>query len=351
MPKRPAAFHQRVLHWYDEHGRHNLPWQKNINAYRVWLSEVMLQQTQVETVIPYFERFTEQFPDVLALAHAPIDEVLHLWTGLGYYARARNLHKCAVSVCEDYGGRFPESAEELAKLPGIGRSTAGAIASIAFNQREAILDGNVKRVLARHGAIEGWPGSPKIANQLWDLAESLLPQERYRDYTQAMMDLGATLCKRSKPECSRCPVSKDCQALALEQIDAYPGKKPKKEKPTKHCIMLIMQNSKGELLLEQRPSQGIWGGLWSFPEHLTDTDWAQTVSTHYGDIKGSHALEEIQHVFSHYTLVIRPQLIQLKKAKLGVREKQQLWYNTQQPPKLGLAAPVAKLIQQLASTP
>ena len=225
------SFSKQLLKWYDVHGRKNLPWQHPITPYRVWLSEVMLQQTQVDTVIPYFEKFVNTYPDVQSLAAAPIDHVLHLWTGLGYYARARNLHKCAIAVCENYQGQFPADQNELASLPGIGRSTAAAIASIAFEQPTAILDGNVKRVLARQYAVEGWPGNKKVENQLWDIAEDYMPQTRCRDYTQAIMDLGATLCTRSKPQCLLCPVNQNCIAKQTGNPTDFPVKNQKKRNP------------------------------------------------------------------------------------------------------------------------
>jgi len=250
------VFSKALLTWFDKYGRKNLPWQKNINAYRVWVSEIMLQQTQVETVIPYYERFMQRFPTVSDLAKADIDEVLHLWTGLGYYARARNLHKCAITVSSEQSEKFPNTADELAELPGIGPSTAAAISSIAYQKPDAILDGNVKRVLTRFFAIEGWPGNKKVETELWKQAKALMPKTRCRDYTQAIMDLGATLCKRSKPDCENCPIASECQAKALGAQLEFPHKKPKKERPVKHCQMLLIQNPQGEIALYQRPPSG-----------------------------------------------------------------------------------------------
>src|SRR5690554_4896984 len=232
----------------------------------------MLQQTQVATVIPYFERFMERFPSVQALAEADQDEVLKYWAGLGYYARARNLHKAAQQVCNEFGGQFPDTVEGLSQLSGIGRSTAGAIVSIAFQKRAAILDGNVKRVLARHHAIEGWPGQTETLRRLWDHAEQHTPKLRSNHYTQAMMDLGATVCTRSKPACNRCPVANTCEAFAQANINAYPGRKPKKILPIKTVQLLMLRNPAGDILLQQRPVTGIWGGLWSFPEIALDVD-------------------------------------------------------------------------------
>ena len=291
-------FSESLLDWFDEHGRKNLPWQKPITPYRVWLSEVMLQQTQVDTVIPYFEKFVNTYPDVASLAAAPIDHVLHLWTGLGYYARARNLHKCAITVCENYEGQFPSDQNELATLPGIGRSTAAAIASIAFEQPTAILDGNVKRVLTRHRAIEGWPGNKKIESQLWEIAEDYMPQTRCRDYTQAIMDLGATLCTRSKPQCLLCPVNHDCIAKQNGNPTDYPSKKPKKAQPVKDTHMLIARHH-NDILLEQRPASGIWGGLWSFKEFENRDLLESHCASHYAKAYKKNRTRDARHHSPH----------------------------------------------------
>ncbi|MEM8660457.1 MAG: A/G-specific adenine glycosylase, partial [Pseudomonadota bacterium] len=241
-----APFFDRVLDWFDQHGRKDLPWQQDLSAYRVWVSEIMLQQTQVKTVIPYYHRFMAEFPTVEDLAAASVDEVLHLWTGLGYYARGRNLHKAARMVCEELGGEFPETVDGLCELPGIGRSTAGAIVSIAHRQRAIILDGNVKRVLARYRAVEGWPGTKPVHNTLWQIADELTPKDRSGAYSQAMMDLGATLCTRSKPSCDVCPVGEDCQANAKGEQQRFPGKKPRKTLPVKNTVFLIARTPGGE---------------------------------------------------------------------------------------------------------
>lgn len=348
------VFAKRLLAWYDKHGRKHLPWQHPIEPYRVWVSEIMLQQTQVETVIPYFERMMQRFPTVQSMAAAPVDEILHLWTGLGYYARARNLHKCAQVITEDYKGEFPQTLEKLAELPGIGPSTAAAIASIAFNQSTAILDGNVKRVLARHCAVEGWPGQTKVHNQLWEVARARMPQSRCRDYTQAIMDLGATLCTRSKPGCDDCPVAKDCLAKAQDTQSLYPGKKPKKIKPVKSVYMLMVQNPDGEILLEQRPPSGIWGGLWCLPECDTNNDWQQQVALEFGQQYSSEHWPQWRHTFSHYHLDIQPVRVNLRKPVRKIMEGGgRIWYNLRQPVELGLAAPVKRLLQNLseAQTP
>ena len=268
------AFSTRVLAWFDENGRKDLPWQHDISPYRVWISEIMLQQTQVATVIPYYESFMQRFPDVLALADASEDEVMHLWSGLGYYSRARNLHKSAKMVAHELGGVFPQTLDGMIALPGIGRSTAGAILSIASGQQTAILDGNVKRVLARFQAVEGWPGKTPVLNELWEYAEAYTPMARVADYTQAMMDLGATVCTRSRPQCGDCPLVADCEGHASGEPTRYPGKKPKKVLPVKQTCMVVLEHQ-GQILLEKRPPTGIWPGLWSLPE-VADTDAVAT---------------------------------------------------------------------------
>jgi A/G-specific adenine glycosylase len=351
-------FQTRALNWYARHGRKHLPWQQNITPYRVWLSEIMLQQTQVETVIPYFERFISHHPSVQHLAAAPTDHVLHLWTGLGYYARARNLHKAAKIICQQFNGEFPSTVDELITLPGIGRSTAGAITSLAHQKPAAILDGNVKRVLARHYAINGWPGQTATANTLWAIAEALTPKRENRAYTQVMMDLGAVVCTRSKPKCHECPLACSCQAYEQGNWADYPGKKPKKELPVKHTYMLLLQNH-GQTLLEERPGSGIWGGLWSLPECETLTSIPTLIQTRWPSAtsKGkAQAHPTLRHTFSHYHLDITPvvQAVTLsptiKESKTpyiaspALEKRAELWYNPQQPASIGLAAPVKKLL-------
>jgi len=259
-------FRKQTLAWYDAFGRKDLPWQQGKTAYRVWVSEIMLQQTQVATVIPYFDRFMQEFPSVKHLAAASNDEVMHLWTGLGYYARARNLHKTAKQVVADYNGEFPQDPELLEQLSGIGRSTAAAIASSVFDVPAAILDGNVKRVLSRFFALQEWPGSTSAQKQLWTWSESLTPKKRISDYNQVMMDLGALICTRSKPKCQDCPLKKECLAFQMEQTHQLPISKPKKDKPVKQTWFLMLQSPDGRIGLSKRPSTGIWGGLYSFPE-------------------------------------------------------------------------------------
>ncbi|WP_370980813.1 A/G-specific adenine glycosylase [Agaribacterium sp. ZY112] len=338
------SFSHALLLWFDQHGRHNLPWQQNSSPYTTWLSEVMLQQTQVATVIPYFERFCEHFPTVQDLASADPDEVMHLWTGLGYYSRARNLHRCAQEVVERFDGYFPNSTDELVKLPGIGPSTAAAIASIAFGQSTAIMDGNVKRVLTRFHAIEGWPGKKEIEKKLWHLAQEHMPKERCADYTQAIMDLGATLCTRSKPKCAECPMSQQCQAKALERVNEFPYSKPKKAKPSKEIQMLLIYNLSGEVALELRPSSGIWGGLWSLPELDTNESVEDYVEQAFGSIRHIEKRKSFKHVFSHYNLIINPVDVHLGKLNEQVRENNLLWYNPHFPQRVGLAAPVKTLL-------
>ena len=344
-------FRARVLDWYHQFGRKDLPWQQNVNPYRVWISEIMLQQTQVTTVIPYFERFMARFPTVQALADSPLDDVLQHWSGLGYYARARNLHKAACVVDEVFAGEFPRNLDTLTTLPGIGRSTAGAIASISMGIAAPILDGNVKRVLARLHAIEGWPGDKKVADRLWQIAEGYSTPGKNRadtrEYTQAMMDLGATLCTRSKPACTVCPLVDGCQAAAQGNPTAYPHSKPKKDKPVKATWMLLLQH-KGELLLYRRPDQGIWGGLWSFPEFESEHAVQQQLALQGLKPRQQASLEPFRHTFSHYHLDIHPIHTTLGRKPASVMEGlDQVWYNEDQIEQLGLAAPVKKLIQQI----
>lgn len=343
-------FASALLKWFDRHGRKGLPWQHPLDAYRVWLSEVMLQQTQVETVIPYFLRFVEHFPTVEDLAAAPLDRVLHLWTGLGYYARARNLHACARIVVEQHGGVFPQTLPELQALPGIGKSTACAILSIAFGKQRAILDGNVKRVLSRFHAIEAWPGEKKVEQKLWLLAEQHMPDRRCGDYTQAIMDLGATLCKRSKPLCEICPMQRHCAAFASGEPTRFPAKKAKKTTPTKSTVMLVLRDREGQILIQKRPEIGIWGGLWSFPE-FNDESAALAHSQTLGKIETQNVLPEVKHVFSHYKLQIKPLVVALKPHLKLAENKTEQWLPPQQCLNLGLAAPVKRLIEQLQSDP
>jgi len=339
-----------LLQWFDQHGRHDLPWQSPRSAYRVWVSEIMLQQTQVSTVIPYFERFMQTFPDVITLANAPIDEVLHLWTGLGYYARARNLHRAAQQIRDHFNGEFPAQFDDLVALPGIGRSTAGAILAQAFSQPYAILDGNVKRVLTRVFAISGWPGNREVETTLWQLAEQHTPQQRIVDYTQAIMDLGATVCRRSSPHCEVCPFTNLCEANRRNQQNEFPTRKPKKTLPVRSTTMLIIVNDNDDsILLQQRPPVGIWGGLWSLPECTNDTDIAQWCQQHWQlHTTQQQTLPDMRHTFSHFHLDITPVIVRARHT--GIMDPAQyIWYNTREPIACGLPAPVKTLLDKVRS--
>lgn len=341
-----AAFAARVLQWFDQHGRKHLPWQQNVSAYRVWLSEIMLQQTQVATVIPYFEKFTARFPTVADLAAASEDEVLSLWAGLGYYSRARNLHRAAKKVVDDFGGEFPHSQSEMETLPGVGRSTAAAILSLAYDVPATIMDGNVKRVLCRYHAIDGVPSVSKIDKQLWQLAEQHQPRLRAANYTQAMMDLGATICTRSQPKCEQCPVYADCQARIQGNPTDYPHKKPSKKLPVKQTLMLIITNAEGEVLLEKRPPTGIWGGLWSLPE-VEDTQALEQWLHSRGLTSNNEEYWPVfRHTFSHYHLDITP--LQLSVTSLAINDGGCVWASPASH-EFGLPVPAAKLLAQLAA--
>jgi A/G-specific adenine glycosylase len=341
----PSAFQQHILAWFDQRGRKNLPWQKDITPYRVWLSETMLQQTQVATVIPYFIAFVEKFPTIEHLARAPIDEVLQRWSGLGYYARARNLHKTAQFIVEQ--GRFPDTLDELVALPGIGLSTAGAILSIAFRKSHPILDGNVKRVLARFKAVSGWPGNSHVNKQLWSISAHLTPVDRVADYTQAMMDLGATICTRSKPACADCPLEGQCLARINGTVAVLPTPKPAKTLPVKQLVLLLLSNNMGQILLEKRPPTGIWGGLWSLPEFdsiESAHNWCLTKNVAFVD---SQTQVTRRHTFSHYHLDYTPVLMKTDNPINFVMEAgQTVWYNAKQIDTLGLPAPIKLLLQQ-----
>ena len=329
-----SSFATKVVRWQARHGRHDLPWQRTRDAYRIWLSEVMLQQTQVATVIPYYRRFVARFPDVKSLAMATLDDVLTLWSGLGYYTRARNLHAAARAVVERHGGRFPGTRDELESLPGLGRSTAAAIAVFAFGAREAILDGNVKRVLARHFAVRGFPGDERVEKRLWALAESELPAKNFEAYTQGLMDLGAEVCTRRRPACDRCPVSASCKARAQGKQEAYPQPRPRKERPVKKTSMLLLLRN-SEVLLERRPPTGVWGGLWCFPE--VDPDSA------------GRKLPVLRHEFTHFTLDITPILRSVGTSSLDAAEPGQIWLPVEEAMGAAVPAPVRKLLVGLDS--
>ncbi len=342
-----ADFSTRLLAWHKRHGRHGLPWQGAHDAYRIWVSEIMLQQTQVAAVIPYYQRFLQRFPDIATLAGAPQDEVLRLWSGLGYYSRARNLQRAAQMVLEHHGGAFPRALSEIEALPGIGRSTAAAIAAFAYGTRAAILDGNVKRVLARHFAVAGFPGEKRVEQRLWQLAEEQLPPRAIERYTQAIMDLGATLCTRAKPACADCPLAQSCQALALGRVRDFPAPRPARAVPTRSTHMLLLVRGR-ELLLEKRPTSGIWGGMWSLPE----LEHAENVRAHcrsdYGcDIDTPQVLAPLAHGFTHFKLKIQPLLCQVKKFTPAVREAGQIWLSLEAAHGAAIPVPVRKLIARL----
>jgi A/G-specific adenine glycosylase len=343
-------FARRVLGWFDLFGRKDLPWQRNPTPYRVWVSETMLQQTQVAVVIPYFERFMARFPTVEDLAAAEQDEVLHQWSGLGYYARARNLHSSARILTNEHSGEFPRDLDQVQALPGIGRSTAGAILSLAWGQHQSILDGNVKRVLARYWAQPGWPGRSAVLARLWELSEACTPAQRTGDYNQAMMDLGATICTRANPRCDGCPLTHGCRALAKGDPAVYPHPKPRKAIPVRETRMLIIRNGVGEILLERRPPTGVWGGLWSLPECATSDspeDWCmRRLGVSPGPVE---MLRVRRHTFSHFHLDITPFHVPLTGASSVIGDVlAAIWYHPSQAVSLGLAAPVTRLLREVA---
>jgi len=343
-----ASFSARVVRWQRGHGRNGLPWQGTRDAYRIWLSEVMLQQTQVSTVLPYFARFLERFPDVASLAAAPEDDVLALWSGLGYYARARNLHRAAREVVSRFAGVFPVTFDEIASLPGIGRSTAGAIAAFASGERRAILDGNVRRVLARHAGIAGDPAAASTQAALWEVAEARLPRGAgIEAYTQGLMDLGATLCLARSPQCLICPVREDCVALAEGRIDELPGKRARAKPPRRRVAMLAIV-SRGEVLLEKRPPRGIWGGLWSLPEADADADIADALGRDWA-IHGATiaALPPFEHAFTHFTLEVQPWRVQPRKAMKLAEGRRATWTALADIDGAALPSPVKKLLKGL----
>lgn len=341
------TFSECVLNWYEQYGRKSLPWQVEKSPYHVWLSEVMLQQTQVATVIAYFERFITQFPTITDLADAPIDDVLHLWTGLGYYARARNLHKTAQIIASKFHGIFPTQFDDVIDLPGIGRSTAGAILSLSQQQHYPILDGNVKRVLTRFFAIEGWPGNKKIENQLWQLSEQVTPKKHVDRFNQAMMDIGAIVCTRSKPKCTLCPLHKDCIACRMNNWQAYPTKKPSKTIPIKTAYFLILKKNQS-VWLEKRPPSGIWGGLYCFPQFTTENTMTTWLDLHGIKPEKRIQLTAFRHTFSHFHLDIIPIYTQIEKGSDGIDTIPGCWFDLTNPPKIGLATPVNNLLTELA---
>jgi A/G-specific adenine glycosylase len=350
MSAAAEGFAPRLMGWFALHGRHDLPWQKDLTPYRVWVSEIMLQQTQVVTVIPYYERFMTRFPEVRALAAAPLDEVLHLWTGLGYYARARNLHACAQAVVEKYAGGFPRDLEGIMSLPGIGRSTAGAILSIAGGLRHPILDGNVKRVLSRVFGVAGDPSSNAVLGTLWSLAEACTPTEEVGAYSQAIMDLGATLCTRSRPACTLCPMSLECVAAREGRQAELPGRKQKRHRPSREATLLIAQfgdESATAVFVERRPAAGLWGGLWSPPQFDDECAAMEWCAREVGEPESdSQLMTPIEHAFTHFDLRLKPLRVRCRPHE-AIKDGEQLWYELNDPPKIGLPQPIKQLFERL----
>jgi A/G-specific adenine glycosylase len=344
MTKRFAS---KLIAWQKRHGRHDLPWQNTRDAYALWVSEIMLQQTQVAAVIPYYQRFMQRFPDIGALAAASRDEVLAHWSGLGYYSRARNLHEAAQIVAREHGGAFPEDYEQVLALPGIGRSTAAAVCVFAFGARRAILDGNVKRVLARYFGIEGYPGDRRIEEDLWSRAQAMLPAREIEAYTQGLMDLGAGVCARRRPRCEACPLHGDCIARQRGLVDRLPTPKPKKTLPHKTTVMLVLQHA-GEVLLEKRPATGIWGGLWSFPELAPGEDAAAICAQRFGArVMALQALPVLEHGFTHFRLSITPQRLRVTALAPRAAEAGHVWLPLAQARTAAIPTPVRRILSVL----
>ena len=345
MKMENEAFARRIIAWYAQSGRKNLPWQKDHSIYSVWISEIMLQQTQVNTVIPYFEKFMALFPDIETLAKASVDDILCVWAGLGYYSRARNIHKAA-TIIEDLGA-FPEGLEALMALPGIGKSTAGAILSLALDRPYTILDGNVKRVLCRFLSISGWPGTASVEKHLWQVAEQYTPIQNNQIYSQAMMDLGATVCVRKNPSCAKCPLQEQCQSFKDDTMLQYPYPKAKKNRPLKKIIMAVIMNEKQQVLLLKRADSGIWGGLYSFPECDEETNLDQWLKNKWGcKSYGQTSLAQIKHQFSHFQLHISPLLINIK-ASSGVADDCNIWVDINRYQEVALPAPITLIFEVL----
>ncbi len=342
-----SEYATRLLHWFDRHGRHDLPWQHPRTPYRVWLSEIMLQQTQVAVVAPYFERFISALPDLPALAAATPDEVLALWSGLGYYARARHLHQAARLCVERHAGELPRDLDALIALPGIGRSTAGAVLSQAWGDRAPILDGNVKRVLCRVHGIEGWPGLPRVEQKLWAIAATLMPESQLADYTQAQMDFGATLCTRNAPACAICPLQDVCVALETGRTAELPHPKPGKPLPERSAHMLVLRDAQDRVLLHRRPPAGVWASLWSLPEHADMAESRRWFDRHVqGDFDAASSEAAIVHGFSHYRLRIHPLRIRPALPRDAVGDNPDLrWASRAELASIGLPAPVRRLLE------
>ena len=337
-----------LLDWHARQGRHDLPWQRDRTPYRVWVSEIMLQQTQVATVIPYYHRFMQRFPTVRELADAPVDEVLHLWAGLGYYARARNLHRAAVRVRDEFNGEFPGSFAEVESLPGIGRSTAGAILALSRGERFPILDGNVKRVLSRYFGVKGDPSQSAVTERLWELSAQCTPQQHVDTYTQAVMDLGATLCTRHKPLCGYCPLAEGCFARATGRQHELPAPRPPRARATRKVFMVVAQLADGSVLLERRPESGIWGGLWCLPEFDTASAAGSYIRQQLRDVRTEpRALSCVEHAFTHFDLVITPMLAACAGPAGVMDGERTVWYNPAQVARIGLPAPIKSLLEEL----
>ena len=342
----PRSFASRLIAWQKKHGRRDLPWQRTRDPYRVWLSEIMLQQTQVATVIPYYRRFLTAFPDVASLAAAPVERVLEIWSGLGYYRRAHLAHRAARVIVDEHGGVFPREASAVASLPGIGRSTAAAIAAFAFGARGAILDGNVKRVLARHAGIAGFPGDAKVERALWQRAESVLPENDIETYTQALMDLGATVCLRQSPRCDACPVARDCVARREGRIDELPAPRPKKTLPQRAITVLLLERQ-GEVLLEKRAPTGVWAGLWSLPELEPGADAVAHCQARFSArVAPQPQLPAIEHGFTHFRLTLHPQPCAVRIWPRRAEEPGLVWMPLADVAGAALPAPIKKLLRQ-----
>lgn len=345
-----SDFARHLEQWHHDHGRHDLPWQNTRDPYRIWLSEIMLQQTQVDTVIPYYARFLERFPDLPAMADAPLDAVLGLWSGLGYYARARNLHRAARIIMGVHGGRFPDTAQGLAALPGVGRSTAAAIAAFAFGERVAILDGNVKRVLCRAFGIEGFPGQAAVEARLWSLAESLLPEKEIGAYIQAQMDLGATVCTRTRPACDRCPLVSDCVAHAQQRIADLPTPRPRKPLPSRSVRVAVIQSA-DRVLMERRAPTGIWGGLLALPEIPEPCDDGRWLLSRFGiTARERTPLQVLRHAFTHFRLDIHPVHFKVEQATPTVTDGGHVWLALDRLDEAGVPAPVRRILTGCSGT-
>ena len=346
-----SEFAAHIITWQKVYGRHSLPWQNTHNPYAIWVSEIMLQQTQVAAVIGYYAKFMARFPSIKALADATQEEVLQHWSGLGYYSRARNLHNAAQIIVDDHAGKFPQDFDAIIALPGIGRSTAAAISSFAFGKAEPIMDGNVKRVFTRHFLIVGWPSLTKIEKQLWALADELMPQTDMIAYTQGLMDLGATLCTRSKPKCMLCPLVETCGAYATNRVKELPTSKSRKTIPEKQTTMLIIKRG-NELLLEKRPPTGIWGGLWSLPEANDDDDFVKLCQQRFGTKTCKiSALKPLSHIFTHFKLHIKPQIMQVLNTEHLVNEANTtIWLDIDDAIGAAIPSPIRKILLSLKNS-